>query len=1681
MKRMLSFLLLILFYSVHAQTGGKIAYYYKGKLISFPVNNSRLVIRLAAGQTAAQLKARLSSMAKIADTAIRPLGNAKLIVVNIGNSSNPFKTISLLRTQAHADFVHPCFASSSGKDMGYGDELVVKLKPSTSSATFNNLVIKNHCSIIKKYAFADGIYILSAGAFNQYDAIAVANRFFETGFFAYAAPDLTLLDGFLSDPNDPLYAYQWEHKNTGSPIQYNGLPGADMNVQQAWAISTGAGIKVAVLDEGVDTGHADLKANLLQGYDCISGTANPGDGRPLSPARAHGTNCTGIIAAVANNNIGIAGIAPDSKIIPINLAAANGSFTSESNIAGGFDYAWQHGADVISNSWGGGSPSDIIDDAISRAVTLGRGGKGTVVLFASGNNNAGIGYPASNPNVISVGGVNMCGQRKSPSSCDGEGWGASYGTGLDVVAPCVKIISTDISGSGGYNTAAGAAGDYFFTFNGTSSATPGAAGVVALILSANNNLTATQVRSVLENTCDKLPGYSYGLAADQPNGTWNNETGHGRVNAFNAVQTALSGIYCSVQVKAAGPTRFCPGGSVNLSVVNPVAGTSYQWRKDGVNFSTGISVIAVADGSYDVVALASNGCIAVAAPVVVTVLSNPSPLTVNAGIDTFICAGNSVKLGNYATGGAPFLQDKRVFGMDWQSNSFVKFSLQDPLHFDTIARNMVSNADYAAGDFFSGGDFTPYGYYAITEGTGKLFKVDTATGAQQFVGMAVAPAGYYWSGLAWDLTTRSLFGLASAASGSRLCSIDPFTAAVTIVAVVPVGSTEWLAIDNNGSMYTMSDNNYIYRIDKITGAATPLPSSVGADVIYEQDADFDPLNNTLYLTSIIKYQNYVSDLRTADTISGKTAVVGSLGGLSEIDASAIAGPGYLYNWSPAAGLNTTTASLPVATPLTTTTYTLNVTDMCGNTASSQVTIKVSSPPAAVISAATDSICAGETVTLHTAPGSGYAYQWYLNGNSISGATDSVYTAADGGIYKVRIINGACDSVSAPYLVKTCELRLNDNTAASTCAAYLYDSGGPLNNYGDGESFTKTIAAAKAGSFPRLTIRSFNTEPANDVLTIYDGPDTLSPVLAAVSGTPAVPLTYTGISGALTLRFVSNAAVNAPGWSGTIACHQPAVYRSKTSGNADIATTWEVKSGSSFIDASDIPHVYDDSIIIQPGHTVTINTAAQLDQIWVKAGGTLRVAAPLTLNDDAGVDLLVDGSLLVETAGNIQGNGAIILNGSLDNSASVSSNIFVGIDIIGNGSQTIAAGGNFSNVTIHNPSVTFNLFNDVFIDSLMLDNGTGITAVNTTNTAWILTVNKQLNLQNGRLVLNNGNVMNLPAGCAVAGASAASFIEGAVINSANTAGLSTLVFPIGKNNIYRPLTLSVTHLSAGISSYKAEVFNTEPGKSKLPVGINAVSNRRYFNITNMGSQPVSDAAVRLTYGSDDAVTDSASLRIAKDDGLGNWINIGGAGIGNGAGSITSAVNFTAFGDFALANTSTGSNAFAVRWIATDAKAIGRQVNIGWAIGNEINIKNYTVERSADGVSFVEIAKLNASSVIAVEKEYEYLDLLPLNGTNYYRIRQTDLEGSYNYSKTVQATITGVTDFVLWPNPASTTVAIQNSQTMFRLQCYNSNGQLIYDVRPYASFYSIPVRQWAAGVYQVKITGAGGVMQTRFVKE
>jgi subtilase family peptidase len=432
-------------------------------------------------------------------------------------------------------------------------------------------IIKQWDFLVKQNEFDKNIYLLSSSIYNTQEIFNIVNILQKDNNIIFAEPNFIR----LLNPNtsDPYFSSQWAIK------QNNGI---DLKIEKAWNITRGEGVRVAVLDEGVDLNHTDLKANLLLGYDA---TGNNSKGAPnYHTDDAHGTSCAGIIAAEANNNIGITGIAYDAKIFPIRIAYSNGIplgirgrgwITSDEIIGNAINWTWQKGADVLSNSWGGGSPSFIISEAINNALTKGRNGKGCVVVFATGNYNTEVSYPAnSNADIITVGAISPCGERKSPSSCDTEKWGSNYGRELDVMAPGVLIATTDLQGDNGYNpkvfihreaggtklTSDFSNKDYTNCFNGTSSACPHVAGVAALILSVNPDLTAKQVADIIEQTAQKVGGYNYQNTYTRPNGTWNNEMGYGLVDAYKALQKAT----------IAGPDEFCLRTDATFELIAPI-------------------------------------------------------------------------------------------------------------------------------------------------------------------------------------------------------------------------------------------------------------------------------------------------------------------------------------------------------------------------------------------------------------------------------------------------------------------------------------------------------------------------------------------------------------------------------------------------------------------------------------------------------------------------------------------------------------------------------------------------------------------------------------------------------------------------------------------------------------------------------------------------------------------------------------------------------------------------------------------------------------------------------------------------------------------------------------------------------------------------------------------------------
>lgn len=447
-------------------------------------------------------------------------------------------------------FVNTLISTGSGHFSAPLGEFYVKMFSKKEYPLLENMARSTNTKILCEYRYMPGVYILSADKNSAGNSQEMAKYFSETKLFRYASANMMFS---LEDcsPNDQLYTRQWSIENNGTQVQFYGTPDADMDVDSAWTITAGdSTIKIAVLDSGVDTTHTDLAGNLLPGFDATDTTANNSKGFPNTnyPEDGHGTACAGIIAAVADNTVGVAGVAHKCKIIPvkmfyyINITGTPLPYSTNQWGLDAINWAWQTAnADVMSNSWG--IPDSLMsllqidtvssNDAINNAVTNGRNGLGVPLLFSAGNSpDTFCLWPARTPATIAVAATTMCDELKTSNDCSPENWASNHGTGLDISAPGVKIATTDITGNSGFSS-----GDYYLSFNGTSAACPNAAGVMALILSANKNLTAQQARESISYSCDKAGGYFYNINA--PYGLWSKELGYGRVNAYRALQVAL--------------------------------------------------------------------------------------------------------------------------------------------------------------------------------------------------------------------------------------------------------------------------------------------------------------------------------------------------------------------------------------------------------------------------------------------------------------------------------------------------------------------------------------------------------------------------------------------------------------------------------------------------------------------------------------------------------------------------------------------------------------------------------------------------------------------------------------------------------------------------------------------------------------------------------------------------------------------------------------------------------------------------------------------------------------------------------------------------------------------------------------------------------------------------------------
>jgi subtilisin family serine protease len=495
------------------------------------------------------------------------------------------------------------------------DEFIVKLKDKKDISILDDLNKQYNCSIIGITDEGLG-YIVKTNDNVKMNSLQLSDVYYNRNVFEYVEPNFEYPEFSLlnADPNDPYFTTQWAIRNTGQSVptegstlggdvtSTNGIPDADMDVDLAWNYATGTNVKIGDLDTGIDSTHPDLSANLLAGYDAYNNKNSV-----LKDSGSHGTCTAGIIIAVANNSIGVAGIAYGAKLMSIKIFNAAGS-TTDAVIARGFDTARVRGLDVLNNSWGGGTPSSLLTNAINNAAVNGRGGKGCVILFSSGNDGQNPpSYPSYLANVVCVGASTPHDQKKSANTGNQFWWGGNWGEDgngdLDCIAPTV-CYTTDVQSTGGYNSASGTAGDYYSTFNGTSCSCPNAVGVAALVLSVNLSQTRDQVKQNLLMGCDKIENVPY--STSKTYGKWNQYTGYGRINAYNSVRLA-AGIDVTPptinyqQIQSDSSTRVT---SVTAQILDqdgsavPVTGTNqpklfFRYNKNSAGWSSFDSLTAV--------------------------------------------------------------------------------------------------------------------------------------------------------------------------------------------------------------------------------------------------------------------------------------------------------------------------------------------------------------------------------------------------------------------------------------------------------------------------------------------------------------------------------------------------------------------------------------------------------------------------------------------------------------------------------------------------------------------------------------------------------------------------------------------------------------------------------------------------------------------------------------------------------------------------------------------------------------------------------------------------------------------------------------------------------------------------------------------------------------------------------
>ncbi|MEQ9443743.1 MAG: hypothetical protein RIG62_32185 [Cyclobacteriaceae bacterium] len=566
----------------------------------------------------------------------------------------------------------------------------------------------------------------------------------------------------------------------------------------------------------------------------------------------------------------------------------------------------------------------------------------------------------------------------------------------------------------------------------------------------------------------------------------------------------------------------------------------------------------------------------------------------------------------------------------------------------------------------------------------------------------------------------------------------------------------------------------------------------------------------------------------------------------------------------------------------------------------------------------------------------------------------------------------------------------------------------------------------------------------------------------------------------------------------------------TAANIDITGSWSNASGSG---ASIYANVHDITFTGTNDQSIA-GTNAFANMIFNKSGigHTVTTSGTITLDDGA-----VGGDLTISADDEISGSADFSLLGDWTNNGAFSTTGTVRFP--GTLAQDITGDNAFGTLVIDNAAgvsiadgVTTTIANDLTINSGTLNTGAGtlvfdgtgaqsingsVTFNNLTKQAGdALTLNGSSTV-NGTLTLTEGIINTTDADLLIIGPdgdvnvtdeTGNTFVNGPLQHTENSITVDEKLFPFGSNGFYRPITLYLTQLDFTERAYTGRLTEGMPTERTLPADLVRVSGIRYYTISQLPASTVAAAIVKIQYNADDRSDVASTLRIAKSDGAGNWLNIGGISsivdeiVDTFEGGTIMSDPFTTFSDFTLASSEESNNPLPIELLDFQATPTVKGVNVNWVTASETNNSHFVLERSLDGLIYSTVARVEGKGNSVTQQYYENLDTHAPYGLIYYRLQQVDFDGEMKFFRTVAVMYAPqAAQINIQPNP------VENRQTTLTalgltprqkvtIQLVNLSG---FTVREYHKTVDSDgtltmqlqnLDQVAAGLYTVVITSS-----------